>query len=53
MKKGELTKKTIANAFKSLMETEEYEGITITDITDKCDLNRLTFYYHFKDQSYL
>ena len=50
MKKGELTKKTIANAFKSLMETEEYEGITITDITDKCDLNRLTFYYHFKDK---
>ena len=51
MKKGELTKKTIANAFKSLMETEEYESITITDITDKCDLNRLTFYYHFKDKS--
>ena len=51
MKKGELTKRNIANAFKSLMETNDFESITITDITNECDLNRLTFYYHFNDKS--
>ena len=51
MKKGELTKRNIANAFKSLMEKNDFDSITITDITNECDLNRLTFYYHFKDKT--
>ena len=27
-----------------------FDTITITDITDACGLNRLTFYYHFQDK---
>ena len=50
MKKGESTKRNIADAFKKLMKENDFDSITITDITDACDLNRLTFYYHFKDK---
>lgn len=50
MKKGDSTKRNIAEAFKTLMKTDDFESITITDITNECDLNRLTFYYHFKDK---
>ena len=50
MKKGESTKKKIAEAFKNLVKTDSFDSITITDITNECDLNRLTFYYHFKDK---
>ena len=50
MKSGERTKKRIAEAFKELMIKGPFDGITITDITDACELNRLTFYYHFQDK---
>lgn len=50
MRKGESTKRNIAEAFKKLMKEDDFDGITITDITNECDLNRLTFYYHFKDK---
>ena len=50
MKKGEITKRNIADAFRNLLRSNEFDEITITDITNECDLNRLTFYYHFKDK---
>ncbi|MEA4922621.1 MAG: TetR/AcrR family transcriptional regulator C-terminal domain-containing protein [Eubacteriaceae bacterium] len=50
MTKGDITKKQIADAFKKLMEVKSFENITVTDITEACDLNRLTFYYHFDDK---
>ena len=50
MKSGERTKERIAAAFKKLMIQGPFDGITITDITDECGLNRLTFYYHFQDK---
>ena len=50
MKKGESTKRNIADAFKKLLKENDFDSITITDITDACDINRLTFYYHFKDK---
>ena len=48
--KGKMTKIEIAHAFKKLMEVKSFESITVNDITEACDLNRLTFYYHFEDK---
>lgn len=43
------TKKAIAYAFKELLIEKPLNKITINDITNKCDINRQTFYYHFTD----
>lgn len=43
------TKKAIAVAFKELLCEKPFNKITISDITEKCDINRQTFYYHFTD----
>ena len=42
-----LTKKALLVAFGELLEEKPFNKITITDITEKCGLNRMTFYYHF------
>lgn len=42
-----LTKRALLAAFGELIEKKPFNKITITDITKKCDLNRMTFYYHF------
>lgn len=43
------TKKALADALKQLMEKTPLNKITVQKIVDKCELNRQTFYYHFKD----
>ena len=43
------TKFAIAFAFKELLLEKSIDKITINDITEKCGINRQTFYYHFKD----
>lgn len=43
------TKIAIAYAFKDLLSEKPINKITINDITDKCNINRQTFYYHFHD----
>ena len=50
MKKGIKTKKKIAEAFKNLMIEKSFEDIRVQDITDLCNLTRLTFYYHYQDK---
>jgi probable dihydroxyacetone kinase regulator len=45
-----ITKKAIAQAMKDLMETHSFEKITVGDITERCGLNRQSFYYHFNDK---
>lgn len=47
---SEITKRKIAMALKELMETEPFDKITVSDISDKCGMHRQTFYYHFKDR---
>ena len=42
-----LTKKALLIAFGELLEEKPFNKITISDITAKCGLNRMTFYYHF------
>jgi len=45
-----ITKQALAIALKEVMEEKPFEKIVITDIVEKCNLNRQTFYYHFKDK---
>lgn len=43
------TKTMLVNALKELLEDTPLENISITDVVNKCGVNRKTFYYHFKD----
>lgn len=43
------TKKAIAYSLKELLLEKPLSKITINDITERCDINRQTFYYHFSD----
>lgn len=41
------TKTVIIDAFLELLKTKEFSKVSITDITEKCNSSRQTFYYHF------
>ena len=43
------TKKAFATSLKKLLSQRPLDKIKISDITDDCEVNRQTFYYHFKD----
>jgi len=43
------TKQALAAALKELMAQKPIDKITIRDITDRCDIRRQNFYYHFAD----
>ena len=45
-----ITKKALADAMKELMTDKPMEKITIADIVNHCNMNRQSFYYHFKDK---
>lgn len=45
-----ITKRALAAALKELMEEMPFAKISIQDICEKCDMNRKSFYYHFKDK---
>lgn len=44
------TKRMIRNAFSELIEEKGFEAITVRDITTKADINRGTFYLHYRDK---
>jgi AcrR family transcriptional regulator len=44
------TKQSLINAFFSLVNKKDFEKITIADITKGAQVNRATFYAHFKDK---
>ena len=46
---SDLTKQALIASFKKLLETEPFDKITISDITNDCGLSRQTFYYHCRD----
>ena len=46
---SQITKKALAQSLKNLLLKKPLNKITINDITDDCGINRMTFYYHFKD----
>jgi AcrR family transcriptional regulator len=41
------TRKRLSRALLELIMEQDYESITIQDITDRADLNRATFYLHY------
>lgn len=47
------TRKSIVDALLTLMSEREIEKITVKDITETADVNRATFYHHFKDKQAL
>lgn len=46
---SDLSKRALLKAFGELIEEKPFNKITITDLTAKCGLNRMTFYYHFEN----
>ncbi|MDO4814279.1 MAG: dihydroxyacetone kinase transcriptional activator DhaS [Gemella sp.] len=45
-----ITKKKIAKAFKSLLEKDDFEKISIVEIMEVANIRRQTFYNHFLDK---
>lgn len=43
------TKKELMKSFLELIEEKPLNRISVKDITDRCGVNRNTFYYHFQD----
>ena len=50
MADSNITKKALASALKELMEEVSFRKISVADICGKCDMNRKSFYYHFRDK---
>ena len=42
-----ITKIAIAQSLNRMLLIKDLDKITISDITNECDINRQTFYYHF------
>jgi AcrR family transcriptional regulator len=45
----DLTKIALGASLRKLMAEKPLNKITISDITNECGCNRMTFYYHFHD----
>lgn len=45
-----ITKRALASALRELMKEMPFEKITVSHICDRCDMNRKSFYYHFRDK---
>ncbi len=46
---SQITKKALEESLKNLLLKKPLNKITVSDITEDCGINRMTFYYHFKD----
>ena len=46
---SQVTKRALEASLKNLLLKKPLDKITINDITEDCGINRMTFYYHFKD----
>lgn len=47
--KGTRTKRKLADALKDLLETRSLDRVRVHHLTDRCEIHRQTFYYHFAD----
>jgi len=50
MPDSQITKRALSAAMKELMAERPMEKIRIKDICERCNMNRQSFYYHFKDK---
>ncbi|BCK01566.1 TetR/AcrR family transcriptional regulator [Anaerocolumna chitinilytica] len=46
---SQITKHALEDSLKNLLLRKPLSKITISDIAKDCGINRMTFYYHFKD----
>lgn len=46
---SQITKRALETSLKNLLLEKPLDRITINDIAEDCGINRMTFYYHFKD----
>ncbi|MDD3334058.1 MAG: TetR/AcrR family transcriptional regulator [Eubacteriales bacterium] len=46
---SQTTKRALEASLKNLLLQKPLDKITISDIAEDCGINRMTFYYHFKD----
>lgn len=46
---SQTTKRALEASLKNLLLQKSLDKITINDIAEDCGINRMTFYYHFKD----
>ena len=49
---SQLTKRALEQSLKNLLAYKPLTKITVGDIADDCGINRMTFYYHFKNKTY-
>ena len=45
-----ITKRALAASLKELMESQSFDKISVGNICENCEMNRKSFYYHFKDK---
>lgn len=50
MADSNITKKALANTLKGLMSEMSFDKINVAQICERCNMNRKSFYYHFKDK---
>ena len=50
MADSNITTQALSNALKELLEEQSFEKISVSDICERCLMNRKSFYYHFKDK---
>ena len=50
MAESTITKRAIADSLKELTKTKTFDKISVKDLSEKCGINRQTFYYHFEDK---
>lgn len=50
MSNSNITKMALATSLKACMQEKPLDKISIGEICSRCDLNRKSFYYHFKDK---
>ena len=46
---SQITKRALVASLKKLLMTKPLDKVTINDIAEDCGINRMTFYYHFKN----
>ena len=46
---NDLTRNAIASTLKDMLLERPLSRITVSDISERCGISRMTFYYHFRD----
>ena len=50
MADSNITKRALATSLKELMLEQPFDKINVAQICARCNMNRKSFYYHFKDK---